>query len=127
MANRRGMNTQEKEKAATLFASGLTYNAIGQELGRDPKTVKANLLKPDMVDKVEEKKEELAEMYETLSRRMVDSITDEDISKINAYQRTVASGIATHKMRLLRGQSTVNLAAIYSQALEHRGKEPPEE
>jgi len=121
MANRRSMTTSEKEQAATLLASGLSFNAIGKDIGRDPKTVKATMQKPDMVEKVEEKKVELADMYETLSRRMVDSITDADITKINAYQRTVASGIATDKARLLRGQSTINLAAIYSRALEDPG------
>jgi hypothetical protein len=41
---------------------------------------------------------------------MIDSITDEDIEKLNAYQRTIASGICTDKMRLLRNESTSNIS-----------------
>jgi len=43
---------------------------------------------------------------------MLFSISDQDIEKINAYQRTVAAGIATDKMRLLKDQSTENVHLI---------------
>jgi hypothetical protein len=37
---------------------------------------------------------------------MVESISPEDIAKINAYQRTLSAAVATDKARLLRGNST---------------------
>ncbi len=59
---------------------------------------------------ITEIQEELADAYEALSRRMIESITDEDILALNAYQRTIASGICTDKMRLLRNESTENIS-----------------
>jgi len=116
------LTTEEKEQIAILTAQGRTPNYIGKALTRDRKTVAAALEKPETAELVEAKREDLADMYEDMTRRMINSITDEDITKINAYQRMVASGIATDKARLIRGQSTVNLAAIYSLALENRNK-----
>jgi hypothetical protein len=55
-------------------------------------------------------KQEMADMFEDLARRMLDSITYEDILKLNAYQRMIAAGIATDKMRLLRNESTENIS-----------------
>lgn len=115
------LTVDEREQIVLLTAEGRTPNYIGKALGRDRKTVVAALGKPATAELVEGKRADLADMYEDLTRRMMNSITDEDICKINAYQRMVASGIATDKARLLRGQSTVNLAAIYSKALEVRG------
>lgn len=112
------LTMEEKQQVALMTAEGRTPNYIGKALSRDRKTIAAALAKPETAELVEERRTDLADMYETLSRRMVDSITDEDITKINAYQRTVASGIATDKMRLLRGQSTANLAAVFSKAME---------
>jgi hypothetical protein len=43
---------------------------------------------------------------------MLDSITDQDIEKINAYQRTLSAAVATDKMRLPKNQSTENVTAI---------------
>lgn len=102
----------EKEKIAILTAQGMTPNRIGGIIGRDPKTVISALAKPDVAGKVEEVKTVLAEEYENLARRMINSITDEDICKINAYQRTLAGAVATDKMRLLRDQSTDNVSIM---------------
>lgn len=75
---------------------------------------------------VEEAKGKLADVYESTARRMLASITDADILKINAYQRTVASGIATDKMRLLRGESTSN-QSIFFRIVAEAPDLPPEE
>lgn len=115
---KRRMTAYEREKATTLLASGLTANAVGLQLKRDPKTIRALLHQPGVSEKVEDKRQELSEMYEALSRRMIESISDQDISKISAYQRVISSGVCTDKMRLLRGQSTVNLASIFARAME---------
>ena len=104
-----GLTLEEKERAKVMFANGLTFSAIGRELKRSPHTIKAYLVKPDTTIEVEKTKQDLADFFEGMATRMLASITDEDIRKINAYQRTVAAGISTDKMRLLRGESTQNI------------------
>ena len=104
------LTVKELETIKALRASGLTYHAIALEISRDPKTIKKACLEPEASTQIQEMKQELADMFEELGKRMLTSITDEDIQKINAYQRTVSAGISTDKMRLLKGQSTENLA-----------------
>ena len=121
MSKRPGLTVEEEQKIKTLLAMGKTYHAIGKEIGRDAKTVKKLALQS--VSEIYEMKKELADWYEDLARRMLSSITEEDIDRINAYQRTVSAGIATDKMRLLRDQSTENisvLAALIQEAKAHR-------
>ncbi len=104
------LTTKELEQIKALRASGLTYHAISKEIGRDPKTVKKACLEPQTATEIQQIKDELADMFEGLAKRLLASITDEDILKINAYQRMLSSGIATDKMRLLRDRSTENIA-----------------
>ena len=108
------LNFDEIETVKILRANGLTFHAISQEINRDPKTVKKACLDPIIASEIIEIQEVLADQYESLSRKMIDSITDEDIEKLNAYQRTIASGICTDKMRLLRNESTskINIDTI---------------
>ncbi len=42
--------------------------------------------------------------------RLLTSISDEDILKLNCYQRVIAAGITVDKLRLLRDQSTENIS-----------------
>jgi hypothetical protein len=104
------LNFDEIETIKILRANGLTFHAISLKINRDPKTVKKACLDPVIADEIKEIQEVLADQYENLARRMMDSITDADIQKINAYQRTIASGICTDKMRLLRNESTSNFS-----------------
>ncbi|ODS34503.1 MAG: hypothetical protein SCARUB_00379 [Candidatus Scalindua rubra] len=104
------LNFDEIETVKLLRANGLTFHAISLKINRDPKTVKKACLDPIIASEIIEIQEVLADQYESLSRRMIDSITDDDINKLNAYQRTIASGICTDKMRLLRNESTENIS-----------------
>ncbi len=104
------LNFDEIEKVKLLRADGLTFHAIALKINRNPKTVKKACLVPEIADEIREMQEELADSYEGLSRRIKDSISDEDIEKLNAYQRTISSGICTDKMRLLRNESTSNIS-----------------
>jgi IS30 family transposase len=106
------LTTEEQHQIAIMAAEGFTAHTIGKRLQRDAKTVRAALRKPETAVLVEDKKAELADAYEQLARRFLSSITDEDVTKINAYQRMVAAGIATDKMRLLRDQSTSNVSLL---------------
>jgi hypothetical protein len=110
--SKKALTLAEQEKAKVLHAEGRTYHAIALTLKRSPHTIKAYLVKPEVVPEIQKVKKELADMFEDLARKMIDSITPEDISKINAYQRTLSGGIATDKMRLLRGQSTERIDAV---------------
>lgn|SRR3989338_3900388 len=104
------LNTEELEQIKTLRASGLTHHAIARRIGRDAKTVKKACLQPGMANDIRAKQEKLSNLFGDLACRMIASIKDEDIGKINAYQRTISAGIATDKLRLLSGESTANIS-----------------
>ena len=117
------MNIEEQANVKVLLAAGISPTAIAKKIGRDHKTVIAFSKIPATVQEVGELKQDLADAYEGLARRMVESITDEDITKINAYQRTIAAAAATDKMRLLRDQSTENIATILATHVIEAGKQ----
>ena len=121
------LTVKELEQIKTLRASGLTYHAISKEINRDPKTVKKVCLEPQASKEIQEIKEELSAMFEGLAKRMITSITEEDIQKINAYQRTVSAGISTDKMRLLRNESTENIALNSILSVLHQSLFPRKE
>ncbi len=103
------LNVNELEKVKVLRASGFTFHAISRKLGRDHKTIKKACERPKMAAAIEEIKEELSDFFEGLARRMITSISDNDIKRTPPYQRVISSGICIDKMRLLRGHSTENL------------------
>jgi hypothetical protein len=119
------LTIEEKEQIKLMIANGNSYNAVAHEIRRDPKTVKRYASEPQVSTEITKKQQDLAEWYQQLAERMLASITDSDIAKINAYQRTVSAGIATDKMRLLTDQSTENVAVIVSAIndLKRRRKE----
>ena len=104
------LNVSELEQVKALRASGLTYHAISKRLGRDHKTIKKACLKPEVTSEIEVIKDDLSNFFENLAKRMIISITDEDIRRINAYQRPLSAAISIDKTRLLRDQSTENIA-----------------
>ena len=112
----------EIEKAKALATIGKSYRQIGAELHRSDHTIKRLLTMPDVAAKVSEKKKELADTFEDLAKRMVGSITDEDIKKLDAYRRTLSGGIAIDKMQLLRGHQPpiINFIAMMSLAEQIR-------
>ena len=74
-------------------------------------TIEARRLKW-VVAEVETLQKDLGDIFDDLAKRMVSSITDADINKLNAYQRTVSAAIATDKAQLLKGRPTENLALL---------------
>jgi len=122
------LSVMELQQVKALRASGLTFHAISKRLDRDPKTIKKACLDPEMATEIEQVKVVLADRFEDLAVRMVASISDEDITRINAYQRTVAGAIAADKMRLLSGQSTANLGIhMIVETMERERKQRPKE
>ena len=118
------LNVMELEQVKVLRASGLSFHAISKRLDRDPKTIKKACLDPDMAPQIEKAKVTLANRFENIAVRMLTAISDSDITAINAYQRTLSAAIATDKMRLLRDQSTENIALHQIvEAMERRRRE----
>lgn len=115
-----GLTLEEKGKIEVMVAEGRSYHAIGQILDRSPHTIKKHACEPTAQRNINEIREELAAFFEDLARRMLVSITDEDIKKLSAYQRTVSSAIATDKARLLQGQSTENISMIHELVLQSK-------
>lgn len=116
MGTRPGMTTEEKQQAALLAAQGMTNHAIGKAIGRDEKTVKKELLKPETALQVMDAQEHLAGLFEQRAVQYMESITTEDILKMDAYKRTLSAGIAIDKARLIKGQSNVNMAVVIASA-----------
>lgn len=123
MANTKGakaLTTNELEKAKVLSASGMSFRQIGRELGRSDKTVKKALTKtPEIIQEVQEIKEQLAGMFEDIAKRMIASIKEADITKLDAYRRTLSAGIATDKAAALRntgqgGQIQIVIRTVFS-------------
>ncbi|MEE8240853.1 MAG: helix-turn-helix domain-containing protein [Nitrospirales bacterium] len=104
------LNVSELEQIKALRASGLTFHAIGKRLDRDHKTIAKACRAPAMTTEIERVKVTLADHFENLAVRMVVSISDKDITRINALQRTTAAAIAVDKRRLLVGLSTQNIS-----------------
>jgi len=110
---RKGSKTatvKELQTAKALYAIGKTYNQVGKELKRDPKTIKKWLSEPETAKEVAALKVEVADLYDDLGQRILQSITDEDIKAVKLKDRVVSAGICTDKSRLLRDLSTQNIA-----------------
>ena len=93
---------------------GLTYKEIGNLVGRTKQTVQERL-KPiiDDIDCLELHKKHRADIIAIQSRKILKSLTDEDIQKAPAGQRVMMYGILYDKERLERGESTHNIASVH--------------
>jgi len=109
--NSKPLTTTEREQVKVMVASGLSFNEIGRQLQKDPKTVKKVTLEPGAANEIIEMKKELADICESNARRLLD-YPDQDVNALNPYQRTIAGGVMIDKMRLLRDQSTENVAVL---------------
>jgi predicted transcriptional regulator len=112
------LTAAELGKVKVLAGLGYSYRRIAREIGRSDHTVKRALKSPEIVGQVETIKKDLGDIFHDLAHRMIESISAEDIGKINAYQRTVSAAIATDKSQLLKGLPTMNVALLM-QVAEH--------
>ena len=103
------LTVEEKQEIVAGLGAGESVYAVSRSLERSPHTVARYAGSEEGVAKIKEIQERLAEKFENLAERMLDSIDSADITKINALQRTTAAAIGTDKARLLRNQSTDNL------------------
>jgi hypothetical protein len=100
----------EIEQIKVLKASGLSFYAVAKKVGRNHKTIKRCCMNPRNAEEIKVIQQELAGYFEDLSMRLITSISDEDIEKLNGYQRIISAGICVDKLRLLRNESTENIS-----------------
>ena len=105
------LTTEEIERAKVYVAQGYSFRRTARELKRSDHSIKKALTaSPEVIAEVKAIKAELVDIFDDVALRMVGSITDDDIKKLNAYQRTVSGAIAVDKSRLLKGESTSNIS-----------------
>ncbi len=102
--------TQERQQIITGAAAGLSENAIAKGLKRSRRLVKNILADPEIQRAVRDERAELAELYKEQARKIVASISPEDIAKSSLQQKAVSSGILLDKSLLLAGEPTQNLS-----------------
>jgi len=103
--SKRRLDDKEKARIEMLSANGATPSRIGRELQRSHHTIQGHLAKPETQERVEDAKKVLAKRYEEEARRILDSITPEDITKASLLQKATSSAICTDKSLALSGQA----------------------
>ena len=106
----------ELQQIAILTGEGFTPNAIANKMGRDRSTIVTALKREDVRSLVESARHDLGEAFHSLATMAVESITPDDLLKVNAYQRTLIGAVAFDKHRLATGQSTSNVAILTARA-----------
>ncbi len=109
MKQRSPLTTEEQEKAKILFASGKTIYATARALGRSPHTLAKFLRKPEIVKEVGIQREELACLFDDITKRTLAGVTATDIEKASLLQKLTSAGISIDKSLLLRGQATATV------------------
>lgn len=102
------LTTIEKERVKSLTALGLSNYAIAKQMNRESRTIAKVSREPNFQEEVAERAAKLALLCENNALRLF-TFSDEDIAKLNVYQRSISGGIAVDKSRLLRGLSTENV------------------
>ncbi len=107
------LDANDRNAIALLAAEGKTPHAIGEIVGRDPKSVRKVLATPEVMTQVADYQERLAEKFEQLTDRILDSVSDEDVAKASLQQKVISAATSLDKTRLLRGQSTSNVSLLH--------------
>lgn len=103
----------------------LTTYELGKLNGVDHTAI-VRLFQRHNIDRqrLEEYKSNRADFLAGLQEKVLAGITESDLEKASLRDKVISMGVLFDKERLERGQSTVNLASIYSQALESRTPDP---
>lgn len=101
---------------ATLFEwrkKGLTYSQIGKQVGCSKSNVIQRLHYHGLADNsIRHFIDNRGDVFAWIQSRLLFSLTDADIKKMQARDRIVSAGILYDKERLERGQSTGNISVI---------------
>jgi hypothetical protein len=104
-------DTERAEALAALDSNNGNVEHTAQQLEMPRKTLEEWAKGRGVTAAVEElrvlKRGELSDKFEALAHTIVDSVTPEDIAKASLRDKTIAVGILTEKVRLLRDQPTV--------------------
>jgi len=93
----------------------LTTREVGELVGCDHSHVVKVLARWGIEQsKNEEYKENRADILAGVGRKILATITDEDIKKASLNQKVVSYGILYDKERLERGESTENITALHA-------------
>ena len=106
---REHLDTEEKAQITTMAADGQSPARIAKQVRRSHHTVKRFLSEPETQRQVRDEKAVLAEIYRSKARRIVESISEEDIAKASLQQKSIASGVLLDKSLLLSGEATENI------------------
>lgn len=102
----------EKQQIAALAATGKSQRAIARATGRDNKTIARVLKEPDVLEAKGKIEDQLATRFERLAVAILDSVSEEDLSKASLQQKSISAATMTDKARLLRGQTTSNIGLM---------------
>lgn len=109
------LKEEEKQKIKELAQANpnLSHQQIGELVNVDRSTV-TKVIAGFELDRAEVQQytENRADILAALQRRLLVSITDDDIKRTSAAQRVTMAAILHDKERLERGQSTSNVLTI---------------
>jgi hypothetical protein len=103
------LTAPEIAQVKAFGALGYSHRRIGRELGKSPHTVAKALTGPGVVAEVKTLKADLADLYESLTRKTLEAVTEKDIQSASLLQKITSTGMMVDKMRLLRDESTSNM------------------
>jgi hypothetical protein len=106
MKPRTPLTDEEKTRATTLHASGMSVYAVAKTLGRSPHTLAKFLRSPAVVRQVGIQREELALLFDGVGKQTLDAVSDEDVRKASLLQKMTSAAICVDKAAMLRGQAT---------------------
>ena len=105
------------EKLIALRKKGLTHNEIAAIIGCARETVTRKLLEAD-IEGLEDFERFEPTILAHQRRRIIGSITDEDLKKASLSQKVISTAVLIEKQRLLENKSTSNVSLQISE--EHR-------
>lgn len=103
------VNKVDKEKAITLRKKGLTLREIGDLFDVSPAAIYKHVKGVGELAEFRDTKENVFEFHQA---RILNQLTGEDIKKMSGTQKVVAAAVLEDKIRLIRGQSTANVAIL---------------
>ena len=116
------LTTEEIERAKVYVAQGYSFRRTARELKRSDHSIKKALTAfPEVIAEVKAIKAELVDIFDDVALRMVGSITDDDIKKLNAYQRTVSGATIQARIVCLHCRRTCQQTRNAAQGAVLRG------
>lgn len=107
---------------AVLDANGGNISLTAKQTGVPRNTLsdwsKGRKIVPEVTEMRQDKKEELADVFERVARQYLDrALSDEAIGDTKGKDAVIAAATATDKMQLLRGKPTLIVADAAKEAL----------